>query len=358
MLPPLSIGQGLPLDYMQARERFTKPAARYTEASLVQQLEERGIGRPSTYAPIISTIQQRGYVVKESREGQERPYQVLTLQHKAIKTEKRTEITGTEKNKLFPTDVAMVVNDFLVERFDEITDYGFTAKVEEELDKIATGDKEWRNMLADFYQNFHPKVAATAQLERTSINSSRLLGQDPATGKPVITRLGKYGPLVQIGESPTEDTDEQPRFASLRPGQHLENITLEAALKLFQLPREVGIWQDAPIVANVGRFGPYLKYQNKFYSLPKEEDPLAVAQDRAIEIIQAKQELEAKRLIKTFAEEPNIQILNGQYGPYIKAGKKNIRLPKDLDPAQLSLADCQTLIEKAPEKKKVASKKR
>ncbi len=357
MLPPLNIGQTLLLEHMQARERFTKPPARYTEASLVKELEEQGIGRPSTYAPIISTIQQRGYVVKESREGQERAYQVWTLQDKLIKAEKRLEIVGTEKNKLFPTDIAMVVNDFLVERFDEITDYGFTAKVEEELDKIATGDKEWRNMLADFYKNFHPKVEESAQLERSSVSTARLLGKDPVTGKPVFARLGKYGPLVQVGETPTEDTGEQPRFASLRPGQRLENIHLEEALKLFQLPREVGAWEGYPIIANAGRFGPYLKYQDKFYSLPKGEDPFSVTDSRAIEIIQAKQALDAKKLIKSFAEDPSIQVLNGQYGPYIKAGDKNVRLPKDLDPNQLTLEACRVLIEKAPEKKKRIRKK-
>jgi DNA topoisomerase-1 len=357
MLPPLSIGQSLQLDNMQAKERFSKPPARYTEASLVKQLEEQGIGRPSTYAPIISTIQQRGYVVKESKEGQPRSYQLLTLQNKAIKQETGTEIVGTEKNKLFPTDVAMVVNDFLVNRFTEITDYGFTAKVEEKLDKIATGDQEWRNMLAEFYKNFYPKVAETAQLERTSINSTRLLGTDPATSKPVIARLGRYGPLVQLGEA-TEDTDEQPRFASLHPGQRLESITLEEALKLFQLPKEISSWQGDAIIANVGRFGPYLKYRDKFYALPKGEEPLSITEARAIEIIQAKQEQDAKKLIKSFDEDPDIQILNGQYGPYIKAGKRNIRLPKDVDPIQLTLADCKNLIEQAPERKKRFTRKK
>jgi DNA topoisomerase-1 len=357
ILPPLTLDKVLPLAYMQAKERFNKPPARYTEASLVKQLEELGIGRPSTYAPIISTIQQRGYVIKESREGRSRAYQLLTLQKKAIKQEECLEIVGTEKNKLFPTDIAMVVNDFLVNRFTEITDYGFTAKVEQELDRIANGDKHWDKMLADFYQNFHPKIEATAQLERASVNNWRLLGEDPATGKPIIARLGKYGPLVQIGDMTTENAAEPPRFASLHPGQRLESISLEEALQLFQLPREVGNLDNDTIIANVGRFGPYLKYQGKFYSLARGEEPLAISQDRAIEIIHAKQAQDAKKLLKTFEEDPDIQILNGQYGPYIKAGKRNIKLPKEVDISQLTLAACKDFIEQAPEKKKKTNKK-
>lgn len=355
MLPPLSIGQVLTLAHMKARERFTKPPARYTEASLVKQLEEQGIGRPSTYAPIISTIQQRGYVIKESREGQERAYQLLILQNDEIKSEKLTEIIGTEKSKLFPTDTAMVVNDFLVERFAEVTDYGFTAKVEQQLDEIAAGGKEWDKMLAEFYQDFYTKVTETAQIERTAVGTSRLLGQEPTTGKPVIARLGRYSPLVQIGNSAAE---EPPRFASLRKDQRIENITLEEALNLFKLPREVGHWEEAPIIANIGRYGPYIKHQNKYYQLSKEDDPLAVTSARAIEIIQAKRQADAERLIKTFAEDPSIQILNGRYGPYIKTGGKNVKIPQEVDPAQLTLETCLELVEKAPAKKTPKRKRR
>jgi DNA topoisomerase-1 len=344
LLPPLKVGQKLPLEDMHARERFTKPPARYSEASLVRQLEEQGIGRPSTYAPTITTIQQRGYVVKESKEGKERSYQVLALKDDTIKKELFKETIGTEKNKLFPTDIAMVVNDFLVERFSEVTDYGFTAKVESELDEIATGHKEWNQMLAEFYQKFYPKVAETQQVERTAINTSRMLGSDPITGKPVSARIGRFGPLVQIGNS---EDDETPRFASLRKDQRIENITLEEALELFKFPRTVGKWESMPIEASIGRFGPYLKYQNQFYTLPKEEDPLTVTEERAIQVIQDKQKADAEKVIKTFQEDINMQILNGRWGPYLKVGKKNIKLPKDIDPKKLSFAECHKLAESA-----------
>ena len=348
MLPPLTIGQVLALDHMEARERFTKPPARYTEAALVKELEEQGIGRPSTYAPIIGTIQQRGYVIKESRDGKQRAYQLLTLRDKQIQAKKHMEITGTEKQKLFPTDTAMVVNDFLVSRFAEVTDYGFTAKVEEQLDEIAAGNKAWDKMLAAFYQDFYPKVAQTAQVDRAALQTSRLLGTDPTTGQQVIARLGRYGPLVQIG---TSDAEASARFASLPKNQRLENITLEAALDLFKLPREVGQWDEVPVVANVGRYGPYLKHQDRFYKLDKEDDPLTITLERAVVIMQAKRQEDAKRLIKAFDEDPTIQVLNGRWGPYIKANRQNVRIPSELDPAQLTLQDCRALIEKAATKK-------
>ncbi|MEM7383258.1 MAG: type I DNA topoisomerase [Bacteroidota bacterium] len=357
VLPPLTIGQVLALDHMQARERFTKPPARYTEASLVKQLEEQGIGRPSTYAPIIGTIQQRGYVIKESRDGRERAYQLLTLRNNQIQAEKRTEITGTEKQKLCPTDTALVVNDFLVSHFAEVTDYGFTAKIEQQLDEIAAGDKEWDKMLAAFYQDFCPKVEQTAQLDRTALDTSRLLGTEPTTGKPVIARLGKYGPLVQLGDS---DAESPARVASLRKNQRLENITLAEALDLFKLPREVGQWEATPIVANVGRYGPYIKHQDRFYQLGKEDDPLKITLERAIAIMQAKRQADAKRLIKTFDQDPAIQVLNGRWGPYIKVKRKdgylNARIPPEIDPAQLTLQDCLELAEKVAAKKQPKKK--
>ena len=354
MLPPLTVGQLLMLDHMQARERFTKPPARYTEASLVKQLEERGIGRPSTYAPTISTIQKRGYIVKEDRPGQERPYTVLKLHEKVIQRSRPTETIGTEKQKLFPTDTAMVVNDFLVTHFADITDYDFTAKVEEELDAIAQGGKSWQQMLTTFYGEFHPKVEKTAALDPTNVNKARLLGQDPKTGQPVIARLGKYGPLVQLGESKGETP---PKFASLLGNQRLENLTLKEALELFTLPRELGAFEDTPLVVSIGRFGPYIKHQSKFYSLPKEDDPHSVTTERAIEVIRAKRKADAEKLIKCFDEAPDLQILNGRWGPDIKAGKQNIRIPKDVaDPSALTLEQCRMLVEKAPDSKRAPRK--
>ena len=357
MLPPLSIGQEITLDYMKARERFSKPPARFTEASLVKQLEERGIGRPSTYAPTIATIQKRGYINKEDREGQERPYTLLALQAQTIDRTRPTETVGAEKQKLFPTDTAMVVNDFLVEHFPDITDYGFTAKVEEGLDAIAQGGKAWDAMLAEFYKEFYPKVEQTTQIDRAAVGSSRLLGQEPDTGKPVIVRLGKYGPLAQIGES--GDEQHPPRFAGLQHGQRIENITLEEALKLFDLPRALGNFEEEPLTVNVGRYGPYVRHKDKFYSLAKEDDPRTIETPRAIALIQAKREADAAKLIKCFDEDPDIQILNGQWGPYIKAGKKNVKIPKEIeDPRQLSLAQCTELIAQAPAKKTRAPKKK
>jgi DNA topoisomerase I len=354
MLPPLTIGQGLQLDYMKARERFSKPPARYTEASLVKQLEERGIGRPSTYAPIITTIQKRGYVVKEDREGHERSHTVLTLQQAIIQRTKHVEIAGTEKQKLFPTDIAMVVNDFLVAHFSEVTDYGFTAKIEEELDIIAQGRKAWNTMLAEFYGNFYPKVEQTAQLDRSTLGTSRLLGKVPKTGQTVIVRLGKYGPLVQIGDT---EGATAPRFASLQQDQRIESITLEEALKLFELPREIGSFENSPVVVNTGRYGPYVKHNEKFYSLGREDDPLTIDVSRATEIIQAKRKSDAEKVIKCFDNCPDIQILNGRWGPYIKSGRKNVKIPKELgDPNTLTLEACVTLVENAPAKKQRGKK--
>ena len=349
MLPPLTVGQVLALDYMQARERFSKPPARYTEASLVKQLEERGIGRPSTYAPTITTIQKRGYIIKEDRVGQERSYTLLTLQKEAIQRTQHTETVGTEKQKLLPTDMAMVVNDFLVAHFSDITDYDFTAKVEKELDDIAQGGKAWEKMLAAFYGDFYPKVEKTAALDRTATSTTRLLGQAPNTGQPVIARLGKYGPLVQIGE---KEGDPPPKFASLQPNQRIENITLEEALKLFILPRELAAFEDSPMVVNIGRYGPYVRHKEQFYSLPQEDDPLTIDATRAVEIIQAKRKAQAEKVIKRFNDQPDLQILKGRWGPYIKAGHQNVKLPKDIeDPSKLTLAQCLDLVEKAPAKK-------
>ena len=350
MLPPLKEGQGLDLDVMQARQTFTRPPARYTEASLVKKLEEMGIGRPSTYAPTISTIQKRGYVEKEDREGKERKYQQLTLQMPTTKvmTKTLTEITGTEKKKLFPTDIAMVVNDFLTEYFSNVLDYSFTAEVEKKFDEIAQGHKAWDHMIDEFYSQFHPKIKSTEELDRTTIQNDRQLGEDPKTGLPVIARLGKFGPMVQIGDS---EGEEKPQYSSLRKGQFIETITLEEALELFKLPREVGEYEGEEIVAAIGRFGPYVRHKGKFVSLTKEDDPLTIDVDRAIELIEAKRKLDAEKYIKVFDENPDIQVLKGRYGPYIKAGKKNVKIPKDRKPEELTLEECVTLAENAPEKK-------
>ena len=349
-LPPLRIGQPLILDHIKARERFTKPPARYTEASLVKHLEERGIGRPSTYAPIIATIQQRGYVIKQSREGQEQTYQLLTLQHQKIQSEACIELVGKEKSKLSPTDIGMIVNDFLVKRFAEVTDYGFTAQVELQLDEIALGNKEWRKMLAEFYQDFYPKVVQTEQIDRATISTTRMLGQEPITGQPVIARLGKYGPLIQIGGN---DQENSPRFAKLRNHQRIETITLEEALKLFQLPREVGSWQGNTIVTNIGRYGPYIKHNDQYYKMGKEDDPMQLTPTRAVAIIQEQQQANAQQAIKVFPEDPNIQILNGRYGPYIKAGSKRVKIPKEIEAKELSLENALLLVSKVVSKKKV-----
>ncbi len=350
MLPPLAVGQVLSLDYMQARERFSKPPARYTEASLVKQLEERGIGRPSTYAPTIATIQKRGYIVKEDREGKERNYIVLTLKQETIQQARHREIVGTEKQKLFPTDIAMVVNDFLVTHFPDVTDYDFTAQVEEKLDAIAHGGKSWDKMLAEFYDGFYAKVTQTTQIDRTNVDTARLLGKAPGTGQPVIARLGKYGPLVQIGE---KEGEAMPKFASLHPDQRMESITLEEALKLFELPREVGSFEESPMIANKGRYGPYIKHKEKFYSLGREYDPLTIDTPDAIALIQSKRKADAEKVIKTFDEQPDIQILNGRWGPYIKSGRKHVKIPKEVeDPSILTLAVCLDLIEQAPVKKR------
>ncbi len=379
MLPPLQVGQKLDLDNINVRQRFTKPAARYTEAALVKQLEDKGIGRPSTYAPTISTVQKRGYVVKESRDGKERKFLVFTLKNKNIAKEQKAEIVGTEKNKLFPTDTAMVVNDFLVSNFSDITDYGFTADMEVKLDEIAHKHKPWVDIISNFYKTFNSQVEKTGALERSSIKNSVTLGVDPKTGKNIIARLGKFGPLVQMGES-NEETGEKPRFASLLKDQFIETITLEEALELFKLPRDLGEFEDSNLIVNIGRFGPYVKHNSKFYSIPKSLDPYHIKEEEAVEVIKNKREEDKKKFIKSFdaesvmkvmktpesidknsskvdkktsnkkgSDSPIIQILNGRFGPYIKYESKNIKIPKDVDAQNMTLEQCAVLIKNAPE---------
>ncbi|RAU83100.1 type I DNA topoisomerase [Pontibacter arcticus] len=350
MLPPLSVGQQISLRQMLATQRYSRPAARYTEASLVKKLEELGIGRPSTYAPTISTIQKRGYVEKDTREGKERAYQVLTLKGDNITSQTKTEITGAEKAKLFPTDTAMVVNDFLVDHFPNVIDYSFTARVEAEFDEIAQGQKGWEAMLKNFYGDFHQKIENSETLNRADVSGARELGTDPVSGKKMIAKLGRFGPYVQLGEENTE-TGEKPLYASLRKGQFIGNLTIEEAQDLFKLPRVVGVFEEKDMTAAIGRFGPYIRHDSKFYSLPKTLDPMLVTPDEAVELIQAKRKSDAEKLIKSFPENPDIQVLNGRFGPYIVAGKKNVKIPKGKEPTELTLQECLELAEATPEKK-------
>ncbi|HNP78103.1 MAG TPA: type I DNA topoisomerase [Cyclobacteriaceae bacterium] len=352
VLPPLTVGQILALQKMTATETFTRHPARYTEPTLVKKLEELGIGRPSTYAPTISTVQKRGYVVKEAREGTVRKYQVLTLADQKIVHEMESEITGAEKNKLFPTNMAMVVNDFLVEHFPDITDYSFTATIEQEFDEIANGKVQWQKMIEQFYRPFHKTVTKTELVERSSVqNKSRELGVDPKTGKNVYVKLGRFGAYVQVGENVEDGNPEKPRFAGLRPGQFIENITLADALEVLKMPRDMGQFEEKQVTVAIGRFGPYVLHDKKFVSIPKEEDPYTITPERTVELIQAKRIADANRLIKAFPENPDIQILNGRFGPYIKAGAKNVKIPKGKEPKELTLEECVELAANAPEKK-------
>ncbi|MGN8069970.1 type I DNA topoisomerase [Mucilaginibacter sp. 22184] len=378
MLPPLTKGQRLALQEMSATERFSRPPARYTEASLVKKLEELGIGRPSTYAPTISTIQNRGYVVKEEREGKTRNFRVLTLKGDAILKENKTENTGAERGKLFPTDIGAVVNDFLVQYFKGIVDFNFTASVEKQFDEIAQGLKEWTDMLHDFYNPFHKEVQSTIETADKA-TGERELGVHPESGKKISVRIGRYGPFVQVGDSATEENEEKPLYASLRNGQSIETISLDEALELFKLPKVVGEYEGKVMKVAIGRFGPYISHNSAFVSLPKEIDPLDVTEGQAIELINAKRKKDAEKLIKSFDEDPEVKVLNGRWGPYIEFGKLNVKIPKDKDPLTLTYEDCKALADatpkdakkgrfgkasaakpaaKAPAKKKAAAKKK
>ncbi len=354
MLPPLAEGENLALDHLAATQRFTHHPPRYTEASLVKKLEEQGIGRPSTYAPTISTIQKRGYVVKEDREGTERKYQTFILKDEVLTDQLKTETTGAEKAKLFPTDIGMVVNDFLVEHFQRIMDFGFTASVEKEFDEIAQGKIVWNSMIDKFYSPFHNNISETLEHSQKA-TGERLLGEEPATGLPVFAKIGRYGPMIQIGETESED---KPRFASLHKEQSIASISLEEALDLFKLPRNIGVYDEQEVVIGVGKFGPYVRFGKSFVSIPKgTDDPLTIELPRAIELIDAKREIDKNRIIKTFEENDEVQVLNGRYGPYISFGRKNFRIPKGQEPAELTLEQCLEIIEKAPKKPKGKRKK-
>jgi len=350
ILPDIPKGEKISFTEITATQRYTRPPSRYTEASLVKKLEELGIGRPSTYAPTISTIQKRGYVHKDEREGTEREYVVLTLDNsKKIKNEIRTEITGADKGKLFPNDIAMIVNDFLLTHFPQIMDFKFTAHIEEELDEIANGELDYHEMLDEFYSPFKVKVDHTIETsERAS--GERILGTDPATGKRVSVRMARFGPVAAL--SNPEDENDKPIYAGLRQIQKLENITLEEALHLFKLPRVVGNYNNQEVVAAIGRFGPYIRYDGKFYSIKNQYDPHDIEIDEAIIVIETKKKSDAEKMIKTFEENPEFQILNGRWGPYLKAGKENVRIPKDRDPASLTLEECIQLTEEAKTKPK------
>ncbi|MDZ4668346.1 MAG: type I DNA topoisomerase [bacterium] len=326
MLPPLSIGEQLNIIQVQATEKFTRPAPRYTEASLVKRLEELGIGRPSTYAPTISTIQKRGYVLKEDREGKERNFVQLTLEKEHIQRDARVEKYASEKSKLFPSDIGMIVTDFLGKHFEQIMDFGFTASVEEEFDKIARGHLVWNKMIEKFYGPFHATVTNTNETAERQ-NAERTLGTDPESGKTIYVKVGRYGPYAQIGEN-SDDEKEKPRYASLRAGQLTETITVEEALELFKLPRVVGEFEGKNIKAAIGRFGPYLMHDSKFISIPKTDDVFAIDEARAVELIEGKRISDANKLLKTFEEDADIKVLMGRWGPYIAKGKDNYRLAK------------------------------
>lgn len=355
ILPDVKEGQLLSYKEIIATQRFTHHPPRYTEASLVKKLEELGIGRPSTYAPTISTIQNRGYVIKENRDGKERQFDFLSLKNNQITESIKTEITGTEKSKLFPKNIGMVVNDFLTDNFTDILDYNFTASVEKEFDDIAEGKENWTSMLDKFYKSFHPVVEETIEKKEKS-KGERLLGKDPETGKPVYVKLGRFGPVAQIGDANPEDENaEKPKFASLLSNQLLETITLEEALSLFALPRNLGKYEDKDVTVAIGRFGPYVKHNNLFASLKKGvDDPYTINFDRAVELIEEKREKERNRVVKTFKEDNDLQILNGRWGPYIAYKKKNYPIPKkDKERAkELTLKDCLEIIEKKDKKSK------
>jgi DNA topoisomerase-1 len=354
LLPPVKVGEKLTAKEINAIQRFTQSPPRYTEASLVKKLEELGIGRPSTYAPTISTIQKRGYVEKADKQGSERKYDFISLLNGKIKEEVKKEKTGYEKAKLFPTDIGTIVNNFLVQYFDKVLDYNFTAGVEKEFDEIAEGKKAWNEMIKEFYKPFHDNVEETLEKSKKQ-SGERLLGQDPETGKNVFAKIGRYGPIVQIGES---NDEEKPKFAGLKKGRSIEDVTLEEALDMFKLPRTIGKYEDEDMVVAIGRFGPYVRHAGKFYALGKTDDPVTVTPERAVEIIEAKRKADKEKTIKEFKEDPSLKVLNGRYGAYITKDKKNYRIPKSKDPKELTLEECLEIIEKAPKKATGGRKKK
>ncbi|MFA8298637.1 MAG: type I DNA topoisomerase [Hyphomicrobiales bacterium] len=355
ILPKVDVSEKLGVNKIDATERFSLNPPRYTEASLVKKMEELGIGRPSTYAPTISTIQKREYVVKEDREGKPRDYQYFSLENSKISKEKRQENTGAEKAKLFPTDIGTLVNKFLLHYFQDIIDFNFTASVEKEFDEIAQGKRIWNNMIKEFYSPFHEKVVHTTETSE-KFSGERLLGQDPETGKNIYARIARFGAIVQMGEA---DQEEKPRFAGLRKGQSLETITLEQALDLFQFPRIIGSYEDEELSVAIGRFGPYVKHKSAFFSIPKTEDPSTITQERGIELIEAKRAKDKENTVNIFQDEKgnDIKLMKGRFGPYINYKKKNYKLVKGTDPEKLNVEDCLKVIEDNKPAKKTSAKK-
>ena len=350
-LPPIKDGDVLTRREISSTERYSQGPTRYTEASLVHKLEELGIGRPSTYAPTISTIQQREYVIKGDKKGEERPYVIDTLRGIKITPTRKMELTGNEKGKLLPTDIGIVVNDFLMENFPAIMDYNFTAKVEQQFDQIADGKEEWTDMMKHFDQEFEPTVDKVMNARSEHKAGERQLGTDPVSGHPVFVKIGRYGPVVQIG---TADDDEKPRFAQMPADKSMETITLEEALELFKLPRTIGEYEGKTVTIGAGRFGPYVLHNKKYVSLPKDEDPMTVTLDTAISLIEEKRKAEEQRHLKKFDEDPKLEVLNGRYGPYIAYDGANYRIPRDLHEkaAELTYEQCMDIIKNPPAPKK------
>ena len=356
-LPPIKEGDVLTRREISSTERYSQGPTRYTEASLVHKLEELGIGRPSTYAPTISTIQQREYVIKGDKKGEERPYVIDTLRGIKITPTRKMELTGNEKGKLLPTDIGIVVNDFLMENFPAIMDYNFTAKVEQQFDQIADGKEEWTDMMRHFDQEFEPTVDKVMNARTEHKAGERQLGTDPKSGHPVFVKIGRYGPVVQIGAA---DDEEKPRFAQLPSDKSMETITLEEALELFRFPRTLGEFEGKTVSVGAGRFGPYVQHDGKYVSIPKTEDPMAVTLERAIELIEEKRKAEAERHLKTFEEDDKLEVLNGRYGPYIAYDGKNYRIPRELHQkaAELTYDECMEIIKNPPAPKKRAAAKK
>ncbi|GHU54395.1 DNA topoisomerase 1 [Bacteroidia bacterium] len=363
LLPPVNLDDILSMKEITATERFTQRPPRYTEASLVRRLEELGIGRPSTYAPTIQTIQNREYVIKGDKEGVERTYSIITLVNNKITAKEKKETVGADRNKLMPTDIGMVVNDFLMEYFPSVLDFNFTARVEKEFDSVAEGEMVWTEAIDNFYQLFHPIVEATAAVKTEHKVGERELGNDPKTGLPVFVKIGRFGPVAQLGAANPDDKESpKPQFASLMKGQSIETITLPEALKLFELPRTVGEYEGKTIVAGIGRFGPFVRHDTKFISIPKELSPVTITEEEAIVLIKDKREKEAQRSLKKFDEAPDLELLNGRFGPYIAYQGKNYKIPKTVkDPKALTYEETMRIVSESPEKttikKRMAKKK-
>ena len=350
ILPPLKKGQELTRREIQATERFSQGPVRYTEASLVHKLEELGIGRPSTYAPTISTIQQREYVHKGDKKGEERTYTIDTLKGKQVKQSVRKEMAGSDKGKLLPTDIGIVVNDFLMENFKDIMDYNFTAKVERDFDKIAEGGEKWTTMMKHFYKSFDPNVEKTMNARQEHKAGERQIGIDPKSGRPVFVKIGRFGPVVQIGSA---EDNEKPQFAQLPSDKSMETLTMEEAMELFKLPRTIGVLEGSPVTIGTGRFGPYILHQKKYTSLPKDTDPMTITLEEAIALIKEKRQQDEKRHLKTFEEDSKLEIINGRYGPYIAYDGKNFRLPKNLyqRASELTYDECMKIINSSAKKR-------